>query len=65
MNELQPLTYLFPDLSEKLYFTVKEVTHFIKKIIETAFTTVLWIEGEITNLRYTQNGNIYFNLVEE
>ncbi|MBO8143785.1 MAG: exodeoxyribonuclease VII large subunit [Thermodesulfobacterium sp.] len=49
---------------EKLYFTVKEVTQNLKDLIERNFS-VLWIEGEIANLRYSQNGNIYFNLIEE
>jgi len=49
---------------EKLYFTVKEITQNLKDLIERKFS-VLWIEGEIANLRYSQNGNIYFNLIEE
>ncbi len=50
--------------SEKLYFTVKEVAQGLKSLIDKNFTA-LWIEGEISNLRYSQNGNVYFTLVEE
>ncbi len=49
---------------EKLYFTVKEITQELKYLVERNFS-LLWIEGEIANLRYSQNGNIYFNLIEE
>lgn len=51
-------------LEEKLYFTVKELTQKIKSLIEEHFL-FLWIEGEISNLKHSQNGHIYFNLVEE
>ena len=52
------------DFKEKLYFTVKEIALNLKNLIEKNFP-VLWIEGEIANLRYSQNGNVYFNLIEE
>lgn len=59
----KPLTtsYLF---EEKFYFTVKEISQKIKSLIEKNFV-LLWIEGEISNLKYAQNGHIYFNLREE
>lgn len=65
MSDPSLATFSFSALPEKLYFTVKEITYTIKKFIDSTFSTVLWIEGEITNLRYAQNGNIYFNLTEE
>ncbi len=52
------------DFKEKLYFTVKEIALNLKNLIEKNFP-ILWIEGEIANLRYSQNGNVYFNLIEE
>lgn len=64
MRELEEITVGGLEEREKLYFTVKEVTQELKSLIEKNFP-LLWIEGEIANLRYSQNGNIYFNLVEE
>ncbi|WP_168194245.1 exodeoxyribonuclease VII large subunit [Thermodesulfobacterium sp. TA1] len=52
------------DSLEKNCFTVKEITQKVKTLIEEGFS-LLWVEGEITNLRYAQNGNVYFNLTEE
>lgn len=63
MKNLQEISFITEE-KEKLYFTVKEVTQDIKTLIEKNFS-ILWIEGEIANLRYAQNGNIYFNLIEE
>ncbi|MCS7278687.1 MAG: exodeoxyribonuclease VII large subunit [Thermodesulfobacteriaceae bacterium] len=48
----------------KLFYTVKEITQSIKDLMEKSYP-LLWIEGEIANLRYSQNGNVYFNLIEE
>ncbi|MCX8041208.1 MAG: exodeoxyribonuclease VII large subunit [Thermodesulfobacteriaceae bacterium] len=59
---------LFPSFAEekenKLFYTVKEITQSIKDLMEKSYP-LLWIEGEIANLRYSQNGNVYFNLIEE
>lgn len=59
---------LFPsslkEKENKLFYTVKEITQSIKDLMEKSYP-VLWIEGEIANLRYSQNGNVYFNLIEE
>lgn len=49
---------------ERSYFTVKELTQRVKKLVEEGFS-LLWVEGEISNLRHAQNGNLYFNLTEE
>lgn len=55
----------FTELKEnKLFFTVKEVAQNLKELVEKNYP-ILWVEGEIANLRYSQNGNIYFNLIEE
>ncbi|PMP65048.1 MAG: exodeoxyribonuclease VII large subunit [Thermodesulfobacterium geofontis] len=63
MKELEEIKISVEE-REKLYFTVKEITQDLKNLIERKFP-LLWIEGEIANLRYSQNGNIYFNLIEE
>jgi exodeoxyribonuclease VII large subunit len=63
MRELEEISIGLEE-REKLYFTVKEITQELKFLIERNFS-LLWIEGEIANLRYSQNGNIYFNLIEE
>ncbi len=47
-----------------LKFTVKELTQKIKQVLEGHFV-YLWVEGEVANFRHSQNGNIYFSLVEE
>ena len=62
--ELEKHKELLPLLEEKAYFTIKEISQSIKYFIETNFT-YLWIEGEISNLRFAQTGHIYFNLIEE
>ncbi|WP_028840541.1 exodeoxyribonuclease VII large subunit [Thermodesulfobacterium hveragerdense] len=49
---------------ERSYFTVKELTQRVKKLVEEGFS-LLWVEGEISNLRHAQNRNLYFNLTEE
>ncbi|MEZ0343421.1 MAG: exodeoxyribonuclease VII large subunit [Caldimicrobium sp.] len=49
---------------EKFYYTVKEVSQKLKNLLEENLT-FLWIEGEISNLKHSQNGHIYLNLVED
>ncbi len=49
---------------EKFYWTVKEVSQRIKGLLDNNFP-YLWIEGEISSLRHSQNGNLYLNLVDE
>ncbi len=63
MKELEKISPLWEE-KQKLYYSVKEITEDLKNIIEKNFP-VLWIEGEIANLRYSPNGNIYFSLIEE
>ncbi len=60
MEVFLPLTEV---KENKFFFTVKELAQNIKEIIEKNYSLV-WVEGEIANLRYSQNGNVYFNLVE-
>jgi len=49
---------------QHLRFTVKEFTQKIKQILDSGLPYV-WIEGEVANLSHSQNGNLYFSLVEE
>jgi exodeoxyribonuclease VII large subunit len=49
---------------QPLRFTVKEFTQKIKQILDFGLPYV-WIEGEVANLSHSQNGNLYFSLVEE
>ncbi len=51
-------------INNKIYYTVKEVTANLKDLLERNFSHI-WIEGEISNLKQSQTGHIYFNLVEE
>lgn len=50
-----PFTYIF---------TVSELTHEIKDILETKFPEI-WIEGEISNLREPPSGHLYFTLKDD
>ncbi len=51
-------------INNKLYYTVKEVAFNLKDFLEKNFSHI-WIEGEISNLKQSQIGHIYFNLIEE
>ncbi|MCS7199971.1 MAG: exodeoxyribonuclease VII large subunit [Caldimicrobium sp.] len=50
--------------AEKFYYTVKEISQQIKGLLDQRFT-YLWLEGEISNLKFSQTGDIFFNLREE
>lgn len=43
------------------YWTVTELTHKIRGLIEPAFKEV-WIQGEVSNLRPAASGHVYFSL---
>ena len=45
-------------------FGVAELTRLIKETIESAFG-VLWVEGEVSNLRRPSSGHFYFTLKDE
>ncbi len=57
------LTVLSPALDDRPLhiLTVSQATRDIKDFLEDAFP-VLWIEGEISNLRIVQSGHAYFTL---
>jgi len=50
-------------LADKV-FTVSQVTHMVKEMMETAFPQ-LWVEGEVSNFSRAQSGHLYFNLKDE
>ncbi|MBL0715566.1 MAG: exodeoxyribonuclease VII large subunit [Desulfosarcina sp.] len=50
-----------PTESHKSVFTVTELNRRIKQILERAFPLV-WIMGEISNLRIPSSGHVYFTL---
>ncbi len=52
---------LFPLSQEKRIYSVTELTANIKQILESSFPFV-WVEGEISNLKETSSGHIYFIL---
>ena len=45
-------------------FTVSEITAQLKNLIEDSFP-LLWIEGEVSNLRQPTSGHLYFTLKDE
>jgi len=48
---------------ERIY-TVSEITRDVKLILESSFGAV-WVEGEISNLRQSPSGHIYFALKDQ
>lgn len=46
---------------KKHIYTVSELTHDVKALLENNFSTV-WIEGEISNFKRHSSGHIYFSL---
>ena len=44
--------------------SVSEVTGFVKKTIEGAGASGVWVEGEITNFKHHSSGHFYFSLSE-
>ncbi|MBI4116057.1 MAG: exodeoxyribonuclease VII large subunit [Candidatus Omnitrophica bacterium] len=45
-------------------YSVKEITHRIHDLMESAFPAV-WVEGEVTGFKYHPSGHIYFSLKDE
>jgi exodeoxyribonuclease VII large subunit len=46
------------------HWTVTELTHQIRGILEPAFRQV-WVQGELSNLRPAASGHVYFSLKDE
>jgi len=50
----------------KTVYTVSEVTHFIRQILEAEdILQGIWIRGEVSNLRQPSSGHIYFTLKDK
>ncbi|HJP19900.1 MAG TPA: exodeoxyribonuclease VII large subunit, partial [Nitrospinota bacterium] len=49
---------------ERQVYTVTEITRSIKFSLETEFPLV-WIEGEISNLRIPSSGHMYLTIKDE
>ncbi|NPA39570.1 MAG: exodeoxyribonuclease VII large subunit [Thermodesulfobacteria bacterium] len=47
-----------------LFFQVKDLVKRIKSLLEGNFPAI-WVEGEVSHLRHSQSGNVYFNLIDE
>jgi len=45
-------------------YSVTQITTLIKDILEANFYGI-WVEGEISSLRYSSTGHLYFSLVDE
>jgi exodeoxyribonuclease VII large subunit len=45
-------------------YSVSQLTKLIKDILESNFYGI-WVEGEISSLRYSSTGHLYFSLVDE
>ena len=49
---------------QRTVYTVSDVSRRIKQLIERQFTDV-WVEGEVSNLRSSASGHIYFTLKDD
>ncbi|WP_035587271.1 exodeoxyribonuclease VII large subunit [Hippea jasoniae] len=45
-------------------YSVKELTDLIDDILRSNFYSI-WVEGEISSLRYSSTGHLYFSLIDE
>ena len=52
------------ELAPKTVFSVSELNHEIKTLLETTIP-VVWIEGEISNLKFHSSGHLYFSLKDK
>ncbi len=50
--------------TQRTIYTVSDVSRRIKELIEREYTDI-WIEGEVSNLRQSAAGHIYFTLKDE
>lgn len=58
------LYYFNMDHPFRYILTVSELTNEIKDILEMEFPD-LWVEGEVSNLRFPSSGHIYFTLKDD
>ncbi len=52
------------EIAPNKILSVSELNHEIKTLLETTFP-VLWIEGEISNLKFHSSGHLYFSLKDK
>jgi exodeoxyribonuclease VII large subunit len=52
------------ELDPQHVFTVAEITREIKVLLETTIP-VVWVEGEISNLKFHSSGHLYFSLKDK
>ncbi|HMB68158.1 MAG TPA: exodeoxyribonuclease VII large subunit, partial [bacterium] len=45
-------------------YTVRELTRGIKRLLESHWSA-LWVEGELSNVRYPTSGHVYFSLKDD
>ena len=50
--------------AQRTIYTVSEISRRIKELVERDFTDI-WIEGEVSNLRRSAAGHVYFTLKDE
>ncbi len=53
-----------PEINESLIFSVSEITHHLKQVLETQIEA-LYVAGEIGSFLRHNSGHIYFNLKDE
>jgi len=56
---------MLKDTADRHIYTVSEITHNIKAILQNAFGDNVWVEGEISNFNHHSSGHFYFSLKEE
>lgn len=54
-----------PSIAAVKALTVAEVVSRIRALIEQAFPSPIWVEGELSNCSYPASGHIYFSLIDE
>ncbi|MDP3703512.1 MAG: exodeoxyribonuclease VII large subunit, partial [Candidatus Omnitrophota bacterium] len=54
-----------PSIAAVKALTVAEVVSRIRTLIEQAFPSPIWVEGELSNCSYPASGHIYFSLIDE
>ncbi|MFH1457685.1 MAG: exodeoxyribonuclease VII large subunit [Candidatus Omnitrophota bacterium] len=53
---------MLKDTADRHIYTVSEITHNIKAILQNAFGDNVWVEGEISNFNHHSSGHFYFSL---
>ncbi len=56
---------LLLDFYQRKIYTVSTLTQELKAVIDDAFANLIWVEGEISNLRTAASGHSYLTLKDE